>query len=281
MNVIRKLGERVAKEHDRFLRDSQRLEDRSALNAAATASGGPVSVGGGPVDFESLVGQTAGLSVKQDSAPAPSWDDDPWGSILSAQSDVSAMMLSAWCKTDVLSQTPRVQSPAPPPMIQPTRSALAPQAGPSSVPPSPAAKSYQASPLSNGVPSTGTLGGLGLGPRSFTTPGITSTPSYQAPPLARPPVFSPPVMSTPAPSGWNDPPAAAFAPSPQPAAPNYNISLSPMAPAPAPPMMPSFGLQPMAASSGGMLAPSKPATPSWNPPKKPSEADWSSFDPLA
>ena len=53
MEVIRKLGDRVEKEHDQYLRDSQRIEDRSAISGANGTNG---TSAGGTVDFESLVG---------------------------------------------------------------------------------------------------------------------------------------------------------------------------------------------------------------------------------
>jgi SCY1-like protein 2 len=80
MDVIRKLGERVEKEHNQFLRDSQRLEDRSA-NAAAD---GAASTGfANNVDFQNLVGRSNGATVKADTVidNSKGWDDDVWGSI--------------------------------------------------------------------------------------------------------------------------------------------------------------------------------------------------------
>lgn len=84
MAVIKKLGDRVQREHDQFLRDSQRIEDRSAIpvNGATTPS-----LGGG-VNFENLVGRGDGLTVKPDTVldSAKSWDeDDVWGSIFSSE----------------------------------------------------------------------------------------------------------------------------------------------------------------------------------------------------
>ncbi|KAF7322690.1 Kinase-like protein [Mycena chlorophos] len=76
MGVIQKLGDRVAEEHKQFLRDSQRLEDRSA-----TATNG-AAVAAGPVDFASLVGRANGAAVKPDSESPAGWDDDPWASML-------------------------------------------------------------------------------------------------------------------------------------------------------------------------------------------------------
>lgn len=71
----------MEKEHNQFLRDSQRHEDRSAIGA----EGGATQSFAGTVDFESLVGgkngvvqnDTGGGSAGKNSA----WDDDVWGSI--------------------------------------------------------------------------------------------------------------------------------------------------------------------------------------------------------
>jgi SCY1-like protein 2 len=69
----------VQREHDQFLRDAQRIEDRSAT--AVNGVGQPLPV---TVDFESLVGRqgTGGTNVQNSAATdAPSWDDDVWNSI--------------------------------------------------------------------------------------------------------------------------------------------------------------------------------------------------------
>lgn len=80
MDVIRKLGERVEKEHDQFLRDSQRLEDRSS---AGTTIGGNGVSSTTNVDFENLVGRASGATVKADTAVDNHipWEDDVWGTI--------------------------------------------------------------------------------------------------------------------------------------------------------------------------------------------------------
>jgi SCY1-like protein 2 len=87
MTVIRKLGDRVEKEHHQFLRDSQRIEDRSsaASNGSSVINGNTAERG--PLDFESLVGGSGG-AVKADTNATPNWDDDPWGSILGSNADV-------------------------------------------------------------------------------------------------------------------------------------------------------------------------------------------------
>jgi SCY1-like protein 2 len=87
MAVIKKLADRVEKEHDQFLRDSQRIEDRSGIasngmNEAATSQG---------IDFESLVGRSNApptmngpTTISTDTTgDENSWDDDGWGSMFS------------------------------------------------------------------------------------------------------------------------------------------------------------------------------------------------------
>lgn len=80
MEVIKKLGERVEKEHDQYLRDSQRIEDRSTIT-----NGVETPQLGGAVDFESLVGGGGAGTVKPDTVMDSNggWDDDVWGSIFS------------------------------------------------------------------------------------------------------------------------------------------------------------------------------------------------------
>lgn len=88
MAVIKKLGDRVEREHGQFLRDSQRLEDRSAI----PVSGAPSNPVGGEVNFENLVGRGDGATVKPDTVidgSSKGWDeDDVWGSIFSSDENV-------------------------------------------------------------------------------------------------------------------------------------------------------------------------------------------------
>ena len=81
MAVIKKLGDRVEKDHNQFLRDSQRIEDRSA-----TAANGPTDglTPRGGMDFETLVGGSGATSIKADTELNGNWEDDVWGSILSS-----------------------------------------------------------------------------------------------------------------------------------------------------------------------------------------------------
>ena len=85
MEVIKKLAERVEKEHDQFLRDSQRLEDRSGIAANGASSANTTASN---VDFASLVGKANGSAIKADTVldNNASWDDDVWGSIFNTNS---------------------------------------------------------------------------------------------------------------------------------------------------------------------------------------------------
>lgn len=85
MEVIRKLGDRVEKEHNQFLRDSQRIEDRSA---DVQANDGRIVNFAGTVDFQTLVaggnaGNTSNTPSSTNGATGgdTSWEDDVWGSI--------------------------------------------------------------------------------------------------------------------------------------------------------------------------------------------------------
>ena len=95
MEVIKKLGDRVEREHGQFLRDSQRLEDRSAIPASGAAPNPVV----GEVNFENLVGGGDGTTVKQDTAidgSSKGWDeDDVWGSIFSSNETVSIYLFAS------------------------------------------------------------------------------------------------------------------------------------------------------------------------------------------
>jgi len=84
MDVIHKLSDRVQKEHHQFLRDSQRIEDRSSIANNELIGASKLD---GNVDFESLVGAN-GATVKADTV-IENWDDDVWGSIFTSGPEVS------------------------------------------------------------------------------------------------------------------------------------------------------------------------------------------------
>ncbi|KAF7311612.1 Kinase-like protein [Mycena kentingensis (nom. inval.)] len=275
MAVIRKLGERVEEEHKQFLRDSQRLEDRSATKANGNANGVGV---GGSVDFASLVGRANGAAVKPDTETAASWDDDPWASILNDDPAPAPVATSS----PII--TPQVRSlPSSP---QQSTFQLRPSPlGASSVTASSSSSSgfsFPAPPAHAPRPSFGSTGsGLGLGKPNYnvslsTTPMAPST-SASTPPASQVPkpnynISLPP--SAPMASFATASPPMAFSSG----APAFS---SPSTGAPTPPM--AFSSSPMMAApltmGGGILAPSKPAQPSWSS-SKPSKDDWADFDPL-
>ncbi|KAJ7074317.1 kinase-like domain-containing protein [Mycena amicta] len=257
MGVIRKLGERVEEEHKQFLRDSQRLEDRSA-----TATNGTATQAAGTVDFASLVGRANGATVKPDTEPAAGWDDDPWATMLN--DDVSCRVASA--RPSSFSQPPSFQTPAPVPTasIQ-TRS----------VPSSPQQSTFQprASPLGSTTASSSF---------SFPSPPTSRLPSNSgmsgfSQTLAKPNYHVSLLTNTPIIPSTPPQPSVLQLPKP-----NYNIALTPSPPSlssATPPM--AFSSSPMMATplTMGVLAPSKPAPPSRSAGKS-SKDDWSDFDPL-
>ena len=87
ISVLKKLGERVEREHTQHLRDSQRIEDGSTANTNGTLSNTEMGAG---LDFESLVGRSSNI-IKPDIMDGSGLqdDDDVWGSILGATSQVS------------------------------------------------------------------------------------------------------------------------------------------------------------------------------------------------
>ncbi|RDX48294.1 other/SCY1 protein kinase [Lentinus brumalis] len=280
MEVIKKLGDRVEKEHDQYLRDSQRIEDRSAVNGRASLSNNPT----GAVDFESLVGNNAATPApKADGASAngvQSWEDDVWGSIFSSNPS-----------------TPAVQSPAlsppPIPLQQRTTSTFTTQT--QSLPSSPKVSSSL-----NPHASRSPLGRPGPGLGATRVPSTSLNPSTFPLDSSPYPSAAPKPTSTPS-MGLMQPSFLALAPSntaPQfptfnaapvaPSGPNYNITLpitqpmQPMQPTTSTSPPPFFASQ---MSMGGVLAPSRPQQPQWpgstGGPKQLSKDDWGDFDPLA
>lgn len=270
MEVIKKLGDRVEREHDQYLRDSQRIEDRSATPINGITN--QPAVGG--VDFESLVGSGGAQTVKADTVidSPKGWDDDVWGSIFN-------------------SGEPSVTSP---PMA-----AAQPQALSQSVSSSP-----QASPggSSRPMPASRSSRGLGATPMPASTFNAAAfTHSQNRPSLgsARSSLSS---ASTLAPQSSAQLPQPAQGFSAPTNGPNCNISLPPAPIVPSAPVAPSAPLQPLqpmqpmqpavsspplfaAPSIGGVLTPSKPSQPTWSGsnagPKQLSKDDWGDFDPLA
>ncbi|KAK7023898.1 protein kinase domain-containing protein ppk32 [Favolaschia claudopus] len=270
MAVVRKLGDRVEQEHKQFLRDSQRLEDRSATAANGAGATGPV----GGVDFVSLVGRANGATVKADTPldATVSWDDDPWASILN-------------------DNTPTIQSPPPlPPVSTNSYQASSPNSFTTpSLPGSPQQPGFQHRPsrlgsssFSSPAPAQPSLSAQR--PSYMPSQSTFSQPAY-TPPTIQPskPNYNIPLSTTPM-AAFSQP--ASYTPASQSPKPNYNISLSTSPPLPSftnpapPPMNFSSTLVPASPAMSNVLAPSKPPQPSWSA-KKPTQNDWGDFDPLA
>ncbi|KAG6849335.1 hypothetical protein H0H93_009301 [Arthromyces matolae] len=269
MDVIKKLGDRVEKEHNQFLRDSQRVEDRSAL--ATHVVPGKFE---GSVDFESLVGKANGKPSQSDPLgdTTASLGDDVWGSIFDENnvSKAQTPTLPFASPSVATSQIRTRQTEIRPPIAS----------TPSSITSSPQTRGPQigSRPLSTSSP-------LIAPPLNFSPSPRTSSAGHShmqpAPPLL--PLEN--VNHTP------------FLPSSTVAQqrPNYNISLEPTIAAQAslpkglpvplhpfqavsqPPTFPSFAPPGM----GTMLMPSKPAGLATGSSKQPSKDDWGDFDPLS
>ncbi|CAK5279381.1 unnamed protein product [Mycena citricolor] len=260
MGVIRKLSDRIEQEHKQFLRDSQRLEDRSSTGQTNGANGGGAD---GNVDFASLVARANG-ALKPDvtggsatgTTTATSWDDDPWASMLgepNVATPSSPPLAMNFPKHQTLQPPPPPASPFQPPKPSPlsmrassssfSTAPVIPRAAPISPPQQP---SYNLS--------TTTKPNYNISlPSVAPVPAPAPAPSYSAPPLA---FSSPPLTASPPPS--------------------FGFSNTPMMAAASPPLMGASS--PMMGS--GLLAPSKPPVPTWTAPKANNDG-WADFDPLA
>ncbi|KAF8636534.1 hypothetical protein AX17_003346 [Amanita inopinata Kibby_2008] len=242
MSVIRKLGERVEREHNQFLRDSQRIEDRSAL--ALDGSQGTQSLSS-TIDFESLVGRASGTTVKPDTVihNDKSWEDDVWGSIFGDNSSMSmtplpsptvgSSKISSSIKHEILSHGNSGTNNTrmlPPPLP----------------PPSTSNPSFQSSRLASSVPTTTYP--------STLQHSLPKKPNYNIPRSSTPLLPSPP-------------PNNAYSKSSQQT--TYQIGAT----------IPSQAVMPPTMTP---LAPSRPAKmTATHVPQKFSKDDWGDFDPLA
>ncbi|KAH9079219.1 other/SCY1 protein kinase [Lactarius deliciosus] len=295
MAVIRKLSDRVEKEHNQFLRDSQRIEDRSATATNGT-DGRQTSRGG--IDFETLVGGAGAGTIKADTELNLNWEDDVWGSILSSGTTESA------------SQTPSIPQAVVPSIPATSQSTL----------------SLPSSPRVSGSGSLGVASSKLPATRISAGSHVLRATSIPPPSLASSP-FAPnssshlDITSQPAQSSRLGHPRSSFTQSPPQqqkpvlSKPNYNISLSdvlantsqqpPLTPPPmtpsnqlsrlqppisgtfsAPAVTPSFSPPAFASrpAMGDILTPLKPQQPSlsgFGTNKSTSKDIWNDFDPLA
>ncbi|KDR81413.1 hypothetical protein GALMADRAFT_239295 [Galerina marginata CBS 339.88] len=277
MQVIKKLAERVEKEHDQFLRDSQRVEDRSGLAANGTIATNGAAAN---VDFESLVGRANGATVKADTVfdNNASLNDDVWGSIFSNNAAPLHPVSSPAASIQQQSLGP-IPSPSPP--------ALAPRN-----------TSFQTRPSKlNSTPNTMTppmssasrwQGSTATNSQTFSrTSSDVSSPTYSQNAFPPPPRLQ--AQST---------PMVPHIPQSRPlqptfAVPNYNIytsttNIATTAPTFSTPSIPQqFGMGPSATPlipqmGGGLLTPSRPAQSSTGKSTNVlSKDDWGDFDPLS
>ncbi|KAF8964072.1 other/SCY1 protein kinase [Flammula alnicola] len=278
MQVIKKLGDRVEKEHDQFLRDSQRLEDRSGVAANGTPGANGTTSN---VDFESLVGKANGATVKADTIidNNANWDDDVWGSIFSNPTPASQPLSSPVAQSRP-PPLPTAQSTPPPSVSSTSRNNYR-------------SSKLNATPIPSNFPTTTPSWRqepMAASPQTFTAPTADiSRPSFSQNPFPPPPGQSRPVAFTTQP----------IQPKPsQPALPppNYNIysssqatTFSPFS-APMNPPMPLMTQQfsmaspalPTPPQMSGLLVPSKPAQSSTGRSNNTlSKDDWGDFDPLS
>jgi SCY1-like protein 2 len=299
MAVIKKLGDRVQREHDQFLRDAQRIEDRSAF--AANAGTSPNF--GGSVDFESLVSRGDGATVKPDTVidSTKGWDDDdPWASIFQT-SEVRiyfSIRRSSYLKYYQIPTTPTL----PPP---PTAQQIVYLPSTPSVPPSFAQSSRiittrvahhgsESNPIQSSSLSTTVFGSTTSRPATgFNGSPIAPPiqPNYTGSSLqsqASKSLFANSSMMQPLqPNLTGSFLQPQQVPKNQFPAPNYNIALptvnpAPTSPFPLAPSPPAMLPPPFFNAGTGVMAPSKPKQPTWgNSANRSSKDDWADFDPLA
>ncbi|PBK77709.1 other/SCY1 protein kinase [Armillaria solidipes] len=277
MDVIRRLGDRVEKEHNQFLRDSQRLEDRSGVSVNGNGTG--THSFAGAVDFESLVGGGAGAAAPANTSTSikkrgnGSWDDDVWGSIFNEE--------ASGAHSPALN-SPAVPAPQPTLPSSPIRTTQGNRLGAKPIPAASFSPASFPSPPSN---------------RSFSSPlQPTSTGGFPPPPQPQKPNYNI-SLSTSTMSPMQPSNTGGFLSQAQAQKPNYNLSFStpaptmsalqnPILPASSPPPSLFPTQSPRMPSSnptmtmGSILAPSKPAQ-SWNTSNSKSNIDWGDFDPLA
>ncbi|KAH9997522.1 kinase-like protein [Russula vinacea] len=276
MAVIKKLGDRVEKEHDQFLRDSQRIEDRSATAVNGSVNG-PTSRGG--VDFETLVGGAGTGNIKADTELSGNWEDDVWGSILSSGSET----LIDFCRPP---QSPSISQTA----IVPPLSAQS-QSTTQSLPSSPrigasigGAPSSRPLASRTNMGSNGTRAGTSIPPPPLSSSTFLSTSSHAMSPPAQnvQPKYQGGLLSS---QSISQPPPRTTV-----SKPNYNISLSDINQLHAPTsnilsasvVSPAFSPRP---GMGDILTPLKPqqrrSLPGVGAKTQASKDILSDFDPLA
>ncbi|CAE6415312.1 unnamed protein product [Rhizoctonia solani] len=273
MTVIKSLSERIEKEHAQHLRDSQRVEDRSAI-----ASSNSVNTSVASVDFHSLVSGGRSPSTvagtitpiangSNTPTPAPTtgngWDDDMWDSMLNSAPS------------------------SPPPQTISNRSSLSVPASTQSLPVTPrpinsAARALGAKPITPSIPPP-PISSIIPPPGSLSSPSTsTSTSSNMFTSLPPPMARSATTQATPSVPNYNitltptppRPNSTTFTPLTPSAPPNYNLNMSNPSP--------SVGMGVMQPQMGGSILQPTNASSAWASQniKKMGADAWGDFDPL-
>ncbi|CAE7144266.1 unnamed protein product [Rhizoctonia solani] len=269
MVVIKSLSERIEKEHAQHLRDSQRVEDRSAI-----ASNNSVNTTVTGVDFHTLVSGGRSPSTgpgtitpiangSNTPTPAPTagngWDDDMWDSMLNAPSSPPPPTVS---NRSSLSAPTSVQSaPVTPRPITSASRALGAKLISSSIPPPPISGIIPPPSNSFSTPSPSTS--TSINAFSALPPPMTRSATTQSTPAA--PNYN--ITLTPAPPRPSNPAFTPLAPS----APNYNLNMT----------SPNTNMAVMQPQMGSVLQPTAASSTWANQNIKKMGADaWGDFDPL-
>ncbi|KZT43957.1 kinase-like protein [Sistotremastrum suecicum HHB10207 ss-3] len=203
MEVIRKLGARVEREHAQHLRDSQRIEDRSTSNVNSTPL--PFSANNRALDFESLVGTKGGIATPPtapDAVPSnSSWEDDVWGSMLGESVETKAVSVIRAPSSQSLPASPHNFS------APPVRASTPRLAAKSPIPPQSSLRTTTTldSRPSFTIPPPPMAGPRPLSPRNLSPPSQPSKPNYNVlmqpmSPQSGSTVMSPPLGSMLSPS---------------------------------------------------------------------------------
>ncbi|KAG8715536.1 hypothetical protein FRC11_003287 [Ceratobasidium sp. 423] len=270
MQVIKSLSERIEKEHAQHLRDSQRVEDRSAI-----ALNNSVNTAVATVDFHSLVSGGRSPSTAPGTitpiangsntpTPAPTsgngWSDDMWESMLnSAPSSPPPPTVSNRSSVSVLASAQSL--PVTPRPITSAARALGAKSISPSIPPPPITSVIPPPSSSFSSPSPSTL--TSNNAFSALPPPMTRSATTQSTPAA--PNYN--ITLTPTPPRPNNPTFTPLTPS----APNYNINMST-------PNTSMGVMQPQ--MGGGILQPTTTSTWANQNIKKLGADAWGDFDPL-
>lgn len=183
MAVIKKLSERVEREHLQHLRDSHRIEDKSAIAAGGGALNG-ISTTSAGLDFESLVAGANTTAVKPDAVfeNGKEWQDDVWGSLLNSETSSPGIQTGSPLPTFSSQSLPSSPRGLPPPLAASSSTRPPSFAVPSQTKTSPPLSQLRQTSFSSVLtPSTPTLSSTSLHTNTFLYTQTNTAPA-SAPP---------------------------------------------------------------------------------------------------